>query len=1503
MRKPILSLLILSIVLCAAIAEATVRNSGVKIRLLESPRPVRPGEPFAGTFEIEATPDLSVEAVRVGGAKWLDFTADSPRSKWSGTSETQTVAFRGTPDALSDLVTVTVETDQGVWENTLDLSAWSADVRQRSAGTIQRDPATIGIIHPYKQGDPPRGWRHGQAPAPLFTPPSDLEPEGDPLDMTVSGPDKARTIRVVGNFSYRRDDGTWIPPKDLSVRVYDQDSTWDDLLASSYLDEFGNYDLSFSWDPCTFCDQRPDIYVEFETDHYYLQVQEAGILEEDYSWATSVHNDFEGDYIDYGYQGPDRHAPALHIWNTVVQTVDWLMDERGVPNLRSFDVQWPASGDNASYQPWWEEMHISTAKQWSAATITHELGHHFHHNYTDLQSADYCNGICDDPECTHCWWCEENSHDAWKEGFANWMGDVVVRNVVMAPGGVMALYESDYDIDSLHTCDGTNYGDAYITEGFVGALLHDIDDPFTDEHGVFGGRDRLGTTATSGIDEILAIVTHDYHFDDTYTSPRTVTHFLNEYRSRHQDKLWELWDTARNCGYEMDALAPFAPTGLISTTHTVGVPNPNAYITTQWQPAVDDMSGIDGYAVAVYANAPGTPTPNMDTDELYPTFTAGPLAPGTYYVSVSSIDRAGKISDTYASAGPYTVREADPQDLTWHERPGWVYPLVPRDDAGATESFAEVSSTLTGNLSATYLNQAVRNIGEMATTAATITYSVLLDGTHRHTATTGRLDAGQEIALLNQGPRNFSGGRHTLEMQIDVAGVEPELDEMNNAWGQQFIWTPLVLSTPGISLRDINQTWSEGGWESIPPSDPMYYNCDGLRFTSSDRWRAVGAMPVQRELDFDVRLHDPFTGPQLGFDSYVTRSNRPAGRFDAVIVNANTLGIQDWDVGVLNRSPLERSQYDVNYVHSSFFIMGAVDTIPLVQDEMLILREIYVSAASIASGPITLTLESLQGANDLVLNWLEPDFTAGSLLDEAGTMLVGPRQTGILHVTATTAGYHCVAVYRDQYQGTDPASFRLEIKRQPPNLVPYTPPLGWALPLVPRPAGDAGWVSVALPDTLPGNQFGTYLNVAVRNEMAAMQGEGSESRMEIDGSELLTLFVPDLGAGAFSSDLNQGPYYVRGGRHTLTVQHDYSGMVEEFVETDNVYGKQWIWSPLLKVPGELSNRMMPTPRMAGWSALTDSIIHYNCDGFRLLASEPGTVGWTGFAVLPGDTSDVDIRLHEPSTGATDGFGAYLADSNWGPGQTDMLVVNNSLRPGEDFDIGVVAMDGGQNYQAEAVASTSLGTDPYGEHGPFVILALHIMNLHEMEIGPYQTSFLLHSLRPGVPLGMALFSSDMSLAGRGDAVVAFYESESGDDLLLTFNIPVGGNTCLAVFRKDGAALQGDVDYVLEIFSGTMTDIPDNDVVHRAGISRVAPNPFNPQTTIEFNLLEQGRVDLRIYDLLGRQVRSLLSGDLEGGAHTRVWAGRDDHGQLVAGGTYLVQLKAGDVADIRKIVLVK
>jgi hypothetical protein len=90
----------------------------------------------------------------------------------------------------------------------------------------------------------------------------------------------------------------------------------------------------------------------------------------------------------------------------------------------------------------------------------------------------------------------------------------------------------------------------------------------------------------------------------------------------------------------------------------------------------------------------------------------------------------------------------------------------------------------------------------------------------------------------------------------------------------------------------------------------------------------------------------------------------------------------------------------------------------------------------------------------------------------------------------------------------------------------------------------------------------------------------------------------------------------------------------------------------------------------------------------------------------------------------------------------------------------------------------------------------------------------------------------------------------------------------------------------------------------------PNPFNPSTTIQYDLPRQSNVVLKVYSLLGQEIATLVNGVVEAGYHQTVWQGQHDSGRQVASGVYFFRMsaqstsgKSEDFTQVKKMILIK
>ena len=83
----------------------------------------------------------------------------------------------------------------------------------------------------------------------------------------------------------------------------------------------------------------------------------------------------------------------------------------------------------------------------------------------------------------------------------------------------------------------------------------------------------------------------------------------------------------------------------------------------------------------------------------------------------------------------------------------------------------------------------------------------------------------------------------------------------------------------------------------------------------------------------------------------------------------------------------------------------------------------------------------------------------------------------------------------------------------------------------------------------------------------------------------------------------------------------------------------------------------------------------------------------------------------------------------------------------------------------------------------------------------------------------------------------------------------------------------------------------------------PNPFNPSTTFRYDLIQKAHVNITIYDMLGREIKTIFNQIEDPGNHSLVWNGLNNHGETVSGGIYVYVIQAGQSSTANKVIFLK
>jgi len=159
---------------------------------------------------------------------------------------------------------------------------------------------------------------------------------------------------------------------------------------------------------------------------------------------------------------------------------------------------------------------------------------------------------------------------------------------------------------------------------------------------------------------------------------------------------------------------------------------------------------------------------------------------------------------------------------------------------------------------------------------------------------------------------------------------------------------------------------------------------------------------------------------------------------------------------------------------------------------------------------------------------------------------------------------------------------------------------------------------------------------------------------------------------------------------------------------------------------------------------------------------------------------------------------------------------------------------------------------------------------------------------------------ISMQGAVYPLTVKWEAGRGSAQKLVLMAALGKDTkTLGIMEGSGKVTISDAAVTRLILK--LTDAPA--VPKAFALSQNYPNPFNPVTHFSVEIPRASAVDVTVYDVLGRKITTLLTGDQEAGYHLMEWDSKDSHGLNVPSGMYMVRMTAGDFNAVRKIMLMK
>ncbi len=161
-----------------------------------------------------------------------------------------------------------------------------------------------------------------------------------------------------------------------------------------------------------------------------------------------------------------------------------------------------------------------------------------------------------------------------------------------------------------------------------------------------------------------------------------------------------------------------------------------------------------------------------------------------------------------------------------------------------------------------------------------------------------------------------------------------------------------------------------------------------------------------------------------------------------------------------------------------------------------------------------------------------------------------------------------------------------------------------------------------------------------------------------------------------------------------------------------------------------------------------------------------------------------------------------------------------------------------------------------------------------------------------------FSPSPDLSGVGTLKTAFLSDTTA--LLVP---QLDGSYYWGVRAKDSQGYQTWCDEIFQISIQTGVESKSEQIPSRYHLSQNYPNPFNPETTVEYQLPRRDHVVLRIFDIRGSVVRTLIDEEINAGRYKVLWDGQDEQGVFVSSGVYFMEIRTDHYIQHRKMILIR
>ena len=157
-------------------------------------------------------------------------------------------------------------------------------------------------------------------------------------------------------------------------------------------------------------------------------------------------------------------------------------------------------------------------------------------------------------------------------------------------------------------------------------------------------------------------------------------------------------------------------------------------------------------------------------------------------------------------------------------------------------------------------------------------------------------------------------------------------------------------------------------------------------------------------------------------------------------------------------------------------------------------------------------------------------------------------------------------------------------------------------------------------------------------------------------------------------------------------------------------------------------------------------------------------------------------------------------------------------------------------------------------------------------------------------------------GSGGYIVTAFMDVNGDGIY-NLNEPMGYTESFVGVSGNNETNNIDIYLMTTRVTSSLNDNSEGNVAKSYNLLQNYPNPFNPTTTINFQIPEESHVTIKIYNLLGEEVATLINQNIQAGNHSINWNASDYSGNKLSSGFYIYKMKTNNFESIRKMTLIR